>query len=94
MVIGVVLVAGVRRRWPDLDVDPDELDGSVGGELPDDRVGEDQASTRDQDPIVGSTADQFGERVEAGGELLDGPQQLAGLEVRPGRQPTGALGRE
>ena len=75
----------------DLEVDLDELDGTVWGELAGDRVREHEVPGRHDDPVVGPPRDQLRQVLEPVGELIDRAEQVERFEVCPRRSRRGAV---
>ena len=75
------LTQPLRPVGAGVDIERDEFDSPIGSELTNDGKRPDQWAGSNEEPIVVSTWDEFGQAPESGGEPFDDFEQLERLEV-------------
>lgn len=85
----VLVLGGATTQRLVLDVEGQEFDHAVSGELGIDAQGSDEDSDRDKGAVVRPTRDRLKQIVPLGSDVTKEPGQLVQLEVQPGRFPAG-----
>jgi hypothetical protein len=78
-VFGLVVV--VVPRAVEVEIDVDQVDGPVGGELGQDSDPGDQPPANDQATVLGATGDLLGHGIEVLSNVVDDLEELVDVEV-------------